>query len=83
LTWDGCRSAGSLGNYLGKKQDVTFLKKSHQKTFAPEPVPFEPPRSNEQKFFASFFQKRSACFLILNICQNAAPTSGGNTAIDS
>jgi drug/metabolite transporter (DMT)-like permease len=43
------------------KKEVTFLKKSNQKTFAYWPPGVKRPQVKEQKFFASFFQKRSAC----------------------
>jgi hypothetical protein len=43
------------------QQDVTFLKKSNQKTFASAALWSGAARKHqEQKFFASFFQKRSA-----------------------
>jgi hypothetical protein len=47
-----------------KKVSSAFLKKSAQKTFANlGHRRFHQQGPVEQKFFASFFQKRSACFL--------------------
>jgi hypothetical protein len=40
-----------------------FFEKKNQKTFAPGGSDTAGARArNKQKFFASFFQKRSACF---------------------
>jgi hypothetical protein len=39
---------------------VTFLKKSNQKTFVLRAGAFSTPREAEQKFFGSFFQKRTS-----------------------
>jgi hypothetical protein len=48
----------------GKKKEVAFLKKSSAKNFCSSgPRAFPTPREAEQKFFGSFFQKRTACFL--------------------
>jgi hypothetical protein len=41
-----------------------FFEKKKQKTFAPGPCSFQRQWPSLQKFFASFFQKRSAYFLL-------------------
>jgi len=47
-----------------KKASSAFLKKSAQKTFTKLSRALETSHGSEdQKFFASFFQKRSASFL--------------------
>jgi len=45
-----------------------FFEKKNQKTFAPwhtRPISMSAAYPSEQKFFASFFQKRSPSFLFL------------------
>jgi hypothetical protein len=45
------------------KEALLFFKKKKQKNSAPLDRGGDTPRGpDEQKFFASFFQKRSACF---------------------
>jgi hypothetical protein len=52
-----------VGGWEGSKR--FFFEKKKQKTFTSFGAEY-PPRKclNGQKFFASFFQKRSACFLL-------------------
>jgi hypothetical protein len=56
-------------NYLKKqekKKELLFVNKKKQKNFNNFwPVAFERPREAEQKFFGSFFQKRTPCFYLL------------------
>jgi hypothetical protein len=40
-----------------------FFEKKNQKTFVLRARALPTPGSQEQKFFGSFFQKRTACFL--------------------
>jgi hypothetical protein len=47
-----------------KKKELLFVNKKKQKNFDYFwPVALERPREAEQKFFGSFFQKRTPCFL--------------------
>jgi hypothetical protein len=56
-------------NYLKKqekKKELLFVNKKKQKNFNNFwPVALERPREAEQKFFGSFFQKRTPCFYLL------------------
>jgi hypothetical protein len=48
-----------------KKQELLFVNKKKQKNFNHFwPVALERPREAEQKFFGSFFQKRTPCFYL-------------------
>jgi hypothetical protein len=47
----------------GRKARVFFFEKKNQKTFASLGTPWAELRDSEQKFFASFFQKRSLLIL--------------------
>jgi hypothetical protein len=48
------------------QQAVLFVNKKNQKNFNNfRPVALERPREAEQKFFGSFFQKRTSCFYLL------------------
>ena len=49
----------------------SFLKKKNQKTFASEPTRCRYARASEQKFFGSFFQKRTASSI--RTCHNPPP----------
>jgi hypothetical protein len=54
------KCAGYMRNaHIGFKQAAAFLNKG----FPPAPPCVSTPREAEQKFFGSFFQKRTSCFL--------------------
>jgi len=51
-----------VGRRPWQKEALLFLKKKKQKDFAPWRAQGGCQRANGQKFFASFFQKRSSYF---------------------
>jgi hypothetical protein len=55
---------GLAGDGGGGEGRPSFLKKRSKKHLSIWCVPGERPGSNGEKFFASFFQKRSACFIL-------------------
>jgi hypothetical protein len=59
-----------------------FFEKKNQKTFGYWISPVRPAHSNIQKFFASFFQKRSACFTasMIHVWMAAAGVSASTRA---
>jgi UDP-N-acetylmuramate--alanine ligase len=64
----GERAAGGVAGFAGadkamSKKELLFLKKKKQKNFCHLARWVTRLRVNEQTFFASFFQKRSACFV--------------------
>jgi hypothetical protein len=65
-----CYHGGARGGQSGKKGSSSFLKKRTKKLLRVWAEPIRRGRSqNEQKFFASFFQKRRACLLLpLQFC---------------
>jgi hypothetical protein len=48
---------------MEKKESASFLKKRSKKLLLTGPMAVKPARSKEQKFFGSFFQKRTSSFL--------------------
>jgi hypothetical protein len=49
-----------------KKKELLFVNKKKQKNVNNFwPVALEQPREAEQKFFGSFFQKRTPCFYLI------------------
>ena len=56
---------------MGKQASTSFLKKRSKKLLSVWQQCVETLGSSNQKFFASFFQKRSACFLFLFLSTHA------------
>jgi cytochrome c len=64
-----------------KEESVFFFEKKNQKTFDFLIRIAATARDSNQKFFASFFQKRSACFSYVVLCALAGPAMAGGIGV--
>jgi hypothetical protein len=81
----GCKATGQSGEGRQARERSSFLKKRSKKRLFPRSARRRAP--NKQKFFGSFFQKRTAFFLqpialctTLGVVRNRASSVGGPAA---